>query len=408
MRSGRRNHAADRVAPGAAPGENRGRLILDRALLREIALRLMIVSAGVIFLIGLGGAIKASSVSQGAPLWVPLTLAPLIVGQALPYFLPLALLTAVVLCYGRMAADGEDVAALAAGAHPWRLLMPALLAGLAAAALTHPLTSEALPDYYRRMRELTARLLVAALENTDPSASELHYGGLHLMWRGRDDEGAFLDVLLHLRADSGSGQKAGKSREETLVADGSAPPPLEELRVRADRARMRVADGALVFSFEGLRAFSETGGAEGWNVQNDGLTLIHIDLAKLAEAQEAERRPRALPSSELRRLVADPAEPEDLRAHARYVLHQRRALSVALLPLAAVGALLGWRMRRGGALAGFGASTALLVLVFYPAYSLGEGLFEAGRLHAVVAAWLPCVAVLVPLAALLWGAGRRR
>jgi len=383
-------------------------LILDRALLREIALRLLMVSAGVTFLIGLGGAIKASSISQGAPLWVPLTLAPLIVGQAVPYFLPLALLTAVVLCYGRMAADGEDVAALAAGAHPWRLIVPALIAGLATAALTHPLTTEALPDFYRRMRELTARVQVAALENTDPSASELHYGGLNLMWRGRDTDGAFLDVLLHLRAGgSSSGQRAGKPRDEPTVLPGEEA-PIEELRVRADRARMRVAGGSLVFSFEGLRAFSETGGAEGWNVQNDGLTMIHIDLEKLAEAQETELRPRAMTSSQLQVLLQDPAEEPERKDDARYVLHQRRALSAALLPLAVVGALLGWRMRRGGALAGVGVSMALLVLVFYPAYSLGEGFYKSGSWPPWLAAWLPFLVMIAPLMLLLRGVGRRR
>lgn len=376
-------------------------MILDRACLREIAQRLLLVAAGVIFLIGLGGAIKASSVSQGAPLWVPLTLAPLIVGQAIPYFLPLALLTAVVLCYGRMAADGEDVAALAAGARPRRLLLPAAVAGLAAALAMHPLASEALPDFYRRMRELLARLPVAALENTDPSASELHYGGLNLMWRGRGEDGAFLEVLLHLRAAT-----PGRDRAAPPPEAGTAP-PLEELRVRADRARMRVDGGLLVFSFEGLRAFSETGGADGWNVQNDGLTLVTIDLAALAEAQEGEVRTKALPSSRLRALRADPTETVERRESALYVLHERRALSAALLPLALTGALLGWRLRRGGMLAGCGASMALLVLIYYPAHSLGEGLFKSGRLQPAIAAWLPLAALLVPLGCLLRGLGRR-
>lgn len=377
-------------------------MILDRAFLREIAVRLALVSAGVMFLIGLGGAIKASSVSQGAPLWVPLTLAPLIIGQAVPYFLPLALLTAVVLCYGRMAADGEDVAALAAGARPARLLLPAAAAGLVAGAAMHPLTTEALPDFYRRMREVMARVQVAALENTDPGASELHYGGLNLMWRGRAADGAFLEVLLHLRAADAAGPAAP---EAPAAAD--APPPLEELRVRADRARMRADAGTLIFSFEGLRAFSETGGADGWNVKNAGLTIVSIDLAALAEAQDPELRPKDLASSRLRALIADPASDPELRKKSAYVLQQRRALSAALLPLALTGALLGWRLRRGGALAGFGASIALLVLVFYPAYSLGEGLFESGRMRPAPAAWLPFLVLLAPLALLLRRLGRR-
>lgn len=374
-------------------------MILDRAILREIALRLLLVTAGVVFLIGLGGAIKASSVSQGAPLWVPLALVPLIVGQALPFFLPLALLTAVVLSYGRMAADGEDVAAFVAGARPLRLVLPSAVAGLAAAAILHPISSEALPNLYRGMRELTARVQVAALENTDPGASELHYGGLDLMWRGRDDAGAFLDVLLHLRA--------GRSAAPAEGVAGAAAPP-EELRVRADRARMRVAAGMLVFSFEGLRAFSETGGEQGWNVQNDGATTITFDLAALGEAHEVEARPKDMPSSRLKRLIRDAGEPEERRLCAAYALHQRRALSAALVPLAAVGALLGWRMRRGGALAGFGASMALLVLVFYPAYAIGETQFDNGHWPAAPAAWLPFLVLLLPLAWLLPAAGRRR
>ena len=382
-------------------------MILDRALLREIATRLLLVTVGVTFLIGLGGAIKASSISQGGPLWVPLTLAPLISGQAVPYFLPLALLTAVVLCYGRMAADGEDVAAFAAGAHPWRLLAPALLAGTAAAALAHPLTTETLPDIYRRMRELTARVQVAALENTDPSASELHFGGLTLMWHGRDEEGAFRDVLLHVRAGAqGSEGKPGVAYDAVALPPGEQP-PVDELRILADRARMRVADGALVFSFEGLRAHSETGDAKGWNVENEGLTLIRIDLERLADAQEAELRPRSLPSSQLLRLLKDPEEPEERKQSARFVLHQRRALSATLLPLAVVGALLGWRLRRGGALAGVAAAMGLLVLLFYPAYSLGAGLVEAGRWPPWLGAWLPFLVTAAPLSFTLGRAGRR-
>ncbi len=384
-------------------------LILDRAFLREIATRLLLVTAGVTFLIGLGGAIRASSISQGAPLWVPLTLVPLIVGQALPYFVPVALLTAVVLAYGRMAADGEDVAALAAGAAPLRLLLPAALAGLAVGLAMHPLNAETLPNLYRQMREVAARVQVAALENTDPGASELHFGGLNLMWRGRDPDGAFREVLLHLRAGaSASGPRPGARAPASAAASSRQEAPLEELRVRADRARMRVQGGVLVFSFEGLRAFSETGGAEGWNVQNDGLSYVTIDLATLAEGQRPQSRPKDLPSSVLKEMLKDPGLSPETRSRTIFTLHQRRAMSASALPLALLGAVLGWRLRKGGVLAGFGASIVLLVLLFYPAYYLGEGLFAGGAMPPTPAAWLPFLVLLPPL---LWasrGLGRRR
>jgi lipopolysaccharide export LptBFGC system permease protein LptF len=385
-------------------------LLLDRAILREIALRLLMVSAGVMFLIGLGGAIRASSISQGAPLWVPLALVPLIVGQALPYFMPLAVLTSVVLSYGRMAADGEDVAAFAAGARPARILLPAAVAGLALSMITHPLSADLLPDLYRRMRELVARVEVAALENTDPSNSQLHFGGLQLMWNGRDEDGAFLDVLLQISGASGKGNPAGESLKPKPAAKPAAegaPGALDELRIRADRARMRVAGGTLVFSFQGMRAFSESGAEQGWSVENDGWSSVKIDLVSLSNARAPDLRAKDQASRQLRALIADPATDPETARLALYTLHQRRAMSAAAMPLAVLGAMLGWRLRRGGMLAGFGAAMALLILVFYPTYYLGEGLFDNGGLPPVFAAWLPCL-VLLPLIALLArGAARR-
>lgn len=362
-------------------------MLLDRALLREIALRLLFVTAGVVFLVSLGGAIRASSLSQGAPLWLALALVPLIVGQALPYFLPLALLTAVVLTYGRTAADGEDVAAFAAGARPLRLLLPAAVAGLAVAALTWALNADLLPDMYRRMRELGARVQVAALENTNPAHSQIQFGGLNLMWRGRDEDGSFREVLLQL-----SGEGGGRN--------GS-------MRILADRARMRADAGGLVFSFQGMRAFSEAPDALGWSVENGGWTSVTIDLGALIEAQSPTVRAKDLPSSELRALLAAGTPPDGNADRAIYTLHQRSALACAALPLALLGALLGWRLRRGGMLAGFGAAVGLLVLVFYPAYYLGEGLFEGGKLGAVPAAWIPFLILLPPLLWLARGAARR-
>lgn len=388
-------------------------MLLDRAILREIALRLLMVSAGVVFIIGLGGAIRASSISQGAPLWVPLTLVPLIVGQALPFFLPLAMLTSVVLSYGRMAADGEDVAAFAAGARPARLLLPAAAAGLALALLTHPISAELLPDMYRRMRELAAQVQVAALQNTNPSESKLEFGGLHLIWNGRDEDGAFLEVLLQVRSALPGGGKVNASGQPLKPAAGGAaagkavPGAADEMRIRADRARMRVAGGALVFSFQGTRAFSESGAAQGWSLQNDGWSSVKIDLDALADAQAPELRAKDQPSHQLRAVIADPATDPSTRRLSLYTLHQRRALSAVVVPLALIGAMLGWRLRRGGVLAGFGAAMVLLILVFYPAYYLGEGLFDNESLPPVLAAWLPFLILLPVIGLLARGAARR-
>ncbi len=364
-----------------------------RAHLRELVGRLLLTTGGVTFLIGLGGLVRASSISQGAPVWLPMSLVPLIVGQALPYFLPLALLTAVVFGYGRMAADGEHVAAFAAGAHPARLLLPAVLLGTLTASALHPFSSEVLPDLYRKMRELGARVRVAALENTRPGASELHHGGLHLLWNGRDEDGAFRDVLLQFRGAS---------------PDRELPLAVGELRVLADRARLRVEGERVVFSFEGLRAFSTTDEEAGWTVQNDGTTFLVLDLASVVANNLPEYRAKDLPTSELlRRLDRGELDPEQERS-ALHSIAQRRALSACLLPLGVIGALIGWRLRRGGFLAGLGAAMGLLVLVFYPAYYVGEALYESDAVEPRLAGWIPFLALLPLVALLSRGASRLR
>ncbi|MDP7560187.1 MAG: LptF/LptG family permease, partial [Planctomycetota bacterium] len=101
-------------------------------------------------LVALGAAVRATSTSQGAPLWVPLTLIPLLVGNALPYLIPATLLTAAVLTFGRMSADGEITALQTAGMTPRQILRPAFLFGITLALLSYPLASQVLPSVYKK------------------------------------------------------------------------------------------------------------------------------------------------------------------------------------------------------------------------------------------------------------------
>ena len=142
-------------------------MIAERACFREVLDRLLLVLGGTLFLLALGAAYRASASAQGAPLWIPLAMVPLMVGHTLPYFLPVALMTAVSLTYGRMVAEGEHVALLAAGSSPMRLLGPAWMAGILAALVSFPLLSGVLPGLYSKTKDLLHRTRFAALENPD-------------------------------------------------------------------------------------------------------------------------------------------------------------------------------------------------------------------------------------------------
>lgn len=395
-------------------------MLLGRAYFQEIASRLLLVLAGVVFLIGIGASIRASSTSQGAPLGIALSLVPLIIGQALPYFIPVALMTAVVVTYGRMAGDGEAVACFTSGKRPLSLLGAAMGAALLVGGMSYPFASEVVPDLYRSMRELRARVPLAALENINPGASELHFGGLHLSWNGRRPDGAMQEVLLAWSTGRGEGEEdaaepTADPESEPLVVpvieptvgpvsvdpDGVVRPMAQgrsEFRLRADAGRMRVQNGVLVFAFEQVRWVP--GG------EHNGEIQLEVPIADLQDERTPRQKAKDMTTSDIRAALAVGLETEEQTDSHRYVMWQRRATALASLPLALIGALLGWRLRRGGFLAALAASLGMLLMVFYPAYFLAEGMHKAGTLDPVVAAWVP-ISVLVPVAAvLLWRAGR--
>ena len=378
--SGARHYYARRATrPSAA-------LILIRAYLGEILRHLTLVLAGVVFLLALGAAVKASSTAQGAPVWVALTLVPLFVGNALPYFFPVGLMTAVVLTYGRMAADREEVALRAAGCTPARLLLPALFAGLLLVLASYPLTSRIMPDIYRAMRELVVRSQIAAIENTNPGANEFHFQGLHLVWSDRERDGAFRDVVVAIDRETAVTGPQG----EGAVQGG--------LRLRADRARMDVRDSELVFRFERLRTLSDESADSPWQARNTETTWLTINLESLlaAKGNQQRFRPKALSSRELKEYLAVPdgKNEGDLRK-VELVYWQRWAGAWGAVPVALLGALIGWRLRRGGFLTGFATALGVLLAVNYPLHFLGEGLARGGAMPPSIAAWLPVIGLFI-------------
>ncbi|MBT3339637.1 MAG: YjgP/YjgQ family permease [Planctomycetes bacterium] len=376
----------------------RGQSILvltERSYFREIVQHLLFVLLGVIFLVALGAVVRASATSQGAPIWVSLSLIPLMVGNALPYFFPMALLTAIVLTYGRMASDGELVALLASGQPPMRLLRPALWAGVLMMLVAYPLTSLVVPEIYGKMRDIMRRMDLAALENTNPSSSSMHFRGLDLTWTARNPDGAFLDVVLFLRSPS-QASAVGKKGQPNL------------LRVRANRASMDFEGGELVFSLDGMRTWSEQqseqGGA-GWTVAAPNRTYLRVDVQQLGNRLPPVSFVKNRSSFEIQKAIReDDSLSERKREEYRFVLWERIAQAMSFLPIALVGGLLGWWLRRAGFLSGFAAGLGVLALVFYPLYYFGRAQVNAGTMPAIPAAFLP----VLGLAPLLWFLLRRR
>jgi len=356
-------------------------VILSRAYFVEILRHFCLVLAGMVFLLSLGAAVRASSTAQGAPMGVVLALVPLIVGNALPYFLPVALMTSVVLTFGRMAAEGEEIALLAAGIRPEKLLRPALLAGLIMALLSYPLTSQLMPGLYQKMRDLSLHSRIAALENTNPGSNEFHFKGLHMVWKDRDPMGAFLDVVVSV--DQGEG-----------------------LRLRANRTRMDVVDNKLIFRFDGLRTLSDHVEDSPWQASTSDTTWVTVDLESLlAQSKKGKALIKVSSTDELLRRLELEEDPSQKRKM-WLVYWQRWANAFKNIPVALLGAFIGWRLKRGGFLSGFAVALLAMLLVDYPLFFLGEAMGRNGVLSPVISAWLPVAGITMVVLGLAWK-GRR-
>ena len=361
-------------------------MIAARACFREIIDRLCLVLGGTMFLLALGAAYRASASAQGAPLWIPLAMIPLMVGHTLPYFLPVALMTAVGLTYGRMAAEGEEVALLASGISPVRLLAPAWASGLLAALVSFPLLSAVLPDLYSQTKDLLHRTRFAALENPDPGSSELRYQGLYLAWQERDTRGGFRDVVLSFEDEESS----------------------EQLIVRAARAAIKITGTDLLIAFEGMRTSTASVEGDSWDFQSDGTATLKVNLASLA-GSSFNRNPRSkdFSSNEILARLDSGAVPENEKVKYLFTYHQRFSLAFACLPLALLGAFLGRRLGQGGISKLIATVLLFLLLCFYPLVWLGEGLAIGGSLSPFMGAWLPVVFSLGVIGGLKL-VGRRR
>lgn len=131
------------------------RLILQRYLLKEF-FRIFIPSLAVLeFVLILGMVLQ--SLHEGVNVTALTEMVPHIFFYSLPTALPVALLAATVITYGRLSGDNELWAMLTSGVHLWIIVLPVALLGLLFSLLSLGLNAELLPKSYLMLRKLQER-----------------------------------------------------------------------------------------------------------------------------------------------------------------------------------------------------------------------------------------------------------
>ncbi|MCK6555693.1 LPS export ABC transporter permease LptF [Candidatus Binatia bacterium] len=345
---------------------------IDRYILREILVpfglglgvfTLILLIARILKLIEL-------VVNRGVPIIDVLRVFSYILPAFLEVTIPMALLLAVLVAFGRLSSDSEITALQTSGVSLWQMLRPVALFALAVFAVALGVSW-----YGRAWGNGLLRTGLYEIAKTGATAA----------MRERVFADDFPGLVIYVdRMGPGGNSLRGvliadtreKGQRNTILAQSGTLVPNENQHTLT----LRLAHGS-VHSFDNHdRSYHRTD----FNTYD-----INLDLnAALARLRPRERDPSEIPSAELRRLIAE-KEATGTSATAEVVEIQRRlSIPFACLGFAAIAVPLGIQPSRAVRSRGFILSI-VLIFIYYVFLSLGENLGNRGILPAVVALWIP-------------------
>lgn len=294
---------------------------------------------------------------------------PLFFPLALQFTVPLAVLSSVILTFGRMAGDGELTALQAAGVAPLRVIRPVL--GFAAVvALTAVLLTDTLAPLAAARLQRAKRDIVTQLQTSFRSGlSDLELGNRGRISFESFTDGEFRDVCVEwdqegkehfIRARRGMISVTDQGVVNLSLVDGRDSMPVE------------TGEGEMDVSFERVTL----------SISLDEITGLGASTRKRKDMQAWELAyvgSRDLPRGQGYRVTSASAMEE---------LARRTALAASAFFFALVGVPLGVISARGGKVGAFLAAIAPVLLVYFPLVIGGSNMARAGKLPAYPALWV--------------------
>lgn len=350
---------------------------IHRYYLREIG-----VNAVLTFLVLFGIAVlcflyRGIQMVKGGDLIDAVLTTVLLAADAIPHLLTVSFLFATVLAFARASQDREITALRSAGISPRVPMVSALLLGVVCSVIAAVSNHYLIPSAHYSKYRVVAELSKKAIANLTEQEGRIALGGGTMVWKSRDKNNVFRDVLIFVQDKSlaralqiGSLGKAG-----TLVRATSASIYTHEkttqLSLRLEEMRVLPAGG------------------------NIGSFQITIDLAKIAENERRSERDKDLRSDSLLSEVARNVRADHGADYARYMVNRRACFALMPFLLAPIGFCLGVLTReRGRVLA---LSFCIVPLgIFYVTDFLGESVFRAaGSSSRDLIGWMPAAVTML-------------
>lgn len=342
--------------------------ILSLYIIREIVSLFLLGIVVFTLILLMGRLIKLTElvVSRGVPLADVSRMILYLMPSFLVFTIPMALLLAVLMAFGRLSADNEITVIKASGVSLMQIMPPVLACALVAAMMALAASLVGVPWGNSAFKELSFKVLT---RNVSATMREKVFWdeipGMILYTEHYDEQRHTLQgVIIH------DGRNPG--RPMTIFArDGvvTGGTDRQALRLSLSSGSIHAAGRGDEYRLVTFGEYIMTVGAQGG-------------------AAALGRNEPDMSAAELRRRIDDRATPVPARLKMLSELHGRYAFPFASLVFAFIAVPLGIQNRRSGKSAGFSISIGIL-LAYYLMLSLLKTLAEKGAIPPFIALWLP-------------------
>lgn len=353
-------------------------------LTRQVLASLLLTIAVFTFVLLLGNLLKDVMLllmNKQVSLLLLVKAVGLLIPYALVFSLPMGLLTAMLLVFGRFSADHELTAARANGISLVSLVTPLVLLSVAFCGLSAWMNMTIAPLSRVAFKELAFQARTELVPGLIAEGSFVEFKN-YVIYVGKTSGEDFEDVLIWEKKDGQTTQ--------TIRA--------ERLRVVADMTARR----AMLTVYNAQVTTLGNGGEQNSFAEEHQLEPLMMD-----DVESVGYKPKLSEMSyrELREVIAD-LEARNIDATpARVQLHRQVSFSFACLGFTLVGIPLGIRTHRRETSVGV-AVAVVLVLVYYSFIILAQALSTHAELAPWVIIWLPNFLFQGAGAFLLWRANR--
>ncbi len=305
----------------------------------------------------------------------------LLIPFALVFSLPMGMLTATLLVFGRFSADNELTAARANGISLLSLVTPILLLSAAMTALSAWVTMSLAPQCRTAYKALA---LQALAERPQSLLSE----------------GSFVERNNYVIYVGGT---VGEEFENVLISEKKDGETVQKIRAERMRVTADVANKRAQFTVYG----AQVSRLEGSEWQTTSAEEYQLPPISLAESGQTSYEPKLseMTFAQLREKIAALTASGDDSTPALVQLHRQISFPFACIGFTLVGIPLGIRAHRLETSVGV-AVAVVLVLIYYSFIILGQSLETKAQYGPWVIVWMPNFLFQGVGAFLLWRANR--